>query len=159
MESERASLPRCGGLKRLRRPGQGFSKLIRQTLVRHFQGRASTGSGDPRGFGTCKYWPGACRHLSWTRETRAPSVLSDFGAQGVPRLGLRWPKMIDTLLRRKKICWHSSNLSTMDAQAERIAGNTWARKAVKKEYRERTNNIIGGSCRTRAGINGIRCQL
>jgi hypothetical protein len=31
----------------------------------------------------------------------------------------------------------------MDAQTERIAGNTWARKAAeKKEYRERTNNII-----------------
>ena len=75
MESERASLPRCGGLKRSFRTS---------------------------------------------------------ATQGVPRLGLRWPKMIDTLLRRIKICCHSSSLSTMDAQAECIAGNTWAREAVKK---------------------------
>src|SRR5262245_48449077 len=34
-------------------------------------------------------------------------------AQGAPRLRLRWPNMIDTLLPRTKICGHSSTLPTM----------------------------------------------
>ena len=40
-------------LKQYEGLAKGFGKLVRQTLVRHFQGRASTGSGDPRGAGTC----------------------------------------------------------------------------------------------------------
>jgi len=62
---------RCGGLK----PYEGLAKLVRQTLASAtFQGRASTGA-EIRGALARVYWPGACRHLSRTRETRAPSEL------------------------------------------------------------------------------------
>jgi hypothetical protein len=50
--------------------------------------------------------------------------------------------MIDTLLRRIKICCHSSTLSTMDVEAERIAGNTWARKAAKKRSTVNVRSLL-----------------
>src|SRR6516162_2548878 len=80
---------------------------------------------------------------------------SDFGAKCVPRLRSRWPNIIDTLLLRIKIWCHFVDFTddgcADGAYCKEISGHG---KPREKEYHERTNNIIGGNCRRRAGISG-----